>query len=433
MSLKEEILSLIEKGEGPTIDFKEKKFLNEPHKVAKTLSSFANHEGGKILMGVNDDGVIAEEKIDNQDIERIMTISSNNCKPPILPQVEIVHFDEGDVCYIHIPKAPLPIKANDRWYIRHGNTTRTMEFDEIKKYPAVEITPTSETIDIQSILSEESNNKTIYEDGRAVPYVESRMYKSDGATCIIYANTFNHFRGTTYYLEKSFPRITIDNLKKIIEKYYSIFQYDHHVAAFGISQGNYNWFGYGPLNFLDALENQDHRYVKMKNNGSYIHHREACCFIDELNDSIFYIHAQPNRKSRTDEKVTLDYLTVGFMFNNIPYDNIYRYFFKSIGSIPQFIDEVHEDLTVSREIDSEFTGDDYVIESFGFDRENWVCGMITSNFNKHTKTYTDKLIINLKNYHPLGEKRRYKASNVIYTEIPVGGFQAVIVNYKGNW
>jgi len=432
MSLKEEILGLIEKGEGSTVDFKEKKFLNEPQKVAKTLSSFANHEGGKVLMGVTDDGVIEREKIENKDVEKIMTISSNNCKPPILPEVEIVHFDEGDVCYIRIPKAPTPIKANERWYIRHGNTTRTMEFDEIKNYSTVEITPTSDAIDIESILNEVNNYKTIYEDGRAVPYVESRLYKPD-ASCIIYANTFNHFYGTTYYLEDSFPQVTIDDLRKIIEKYYSIFQFDHHVSAFGISQESCNWFGYGPLNFLNALENQDHRYAKMKNSGSYIHHREACCFIDELNDTIFFIHAQPNRKNRTDEKITLDYLTVGFMFNSIPYDNIYRDFFEGIGSTPQFIEEIHEDLTLLRKIESEFKGDDYVIETFGSDRGNWVCGMITTNSNRHIQTYTDKLILNLKDYHPLGIKHKYKASNVIFTKIPVGGFQAVIVNYKGNW
>jgi hypothetical protein len=432
MSLKEEILNLIEKGEGPTIDFKEKMFLNDPHKVAKTLASFANHEGGKVLMGVNDDGVIVGEKIENKDIERIMTISSNNCKPPILPQIEIVNFDKGDVCYIHIPKAPLPIKAHDRWYIRHGNTTRTMEFDELKKYLTIGINPTSETIDIKSVLSAENDSKTIYEDGRPVPYVESRVYKSNDAACIIYADTFNHFRGTTYCLEKSFPRITIDDLRRIIEKYYSIFQYNHNVSAFGISQGSYNWFGYGPLNFLKALENQDHRYSKMKKNESYIHHREACCFIDELNDSIFYIHAQPNHKRSADEKVTIDYLNVGFMFNNIPYDNIYRDFFEGIGSTPQFVDEIHEDLTFSRQIDSEFKGDDYVIESFGSDRDNWICGTIT-NFEKNIQKHTDKLIVNLKDYHPLGEKHKYKVSNVVYTKIPVGGFQAVIVNYKGNW
>lgn len=55
---------LIEAGENETLDFK--KEITDVNKIAKTIVSFANHKGGTILVGVNDDktlhGVNAEEE-----------------------------------------------------------------------------------------------------------------------------------------------------------------------------------------------------------------------------------------------------------------------------------------------------------------------------------------------------------------------------------
>ncbi|MFI5220060.1 MAG: helix-turn-helix domain-containing protein [Bacteroidia bacterium] len=55
---------LIETGENEMLDFK--KEITDVNKIAKTIVSFANHKGGTILVGVNDDktlhGVNAEEE-----------------------------------------------------------------------------------------------------------------------------------------------------------------------------------------------------------------------------------------------------------------------------------------------------------------------------------------------------------------------------------
>ncbi|WP_167880982.1 helix-turn-helix domain-containing protein [Methanococcoides sp. AM1] len=434
MSLEKEVLKLIENGENPAVEFKQKEFINKGQDVARTLSSFANYNGGKVLLGVTDDCKIEGVTIGNKDIERIMGSSSKNCHPPIEPEVKIVNFDEGDVAYINIPKARRPIKANEKWYIRHGNTTRTMELDELLNYPGIEITSVPNTIDIESILTRENNQHIIYEDSREVPYIESKTF-ADVGDCIIYANTFNHFYRKAYYLDKLLPRITINDLRKIIEKYYSIFQVNHNLSAFGICQEEYNWFGHGPLNFLDALEKQDHRYAKLKKNNRYIHHRESACFVDELDNAIFYIHAQPNSKRTADEEITLDYLTVGFVFSSIPYDNIYRDFFESIGFVPNFIEEVDEDLSSVELLQSDFKGDDYVIDNFERKNENWVCGLIgKKSDNRHIPTfYTDKILVNLNQYHLIEDKYKHKISRITSTKVPVGGFQALIVDYEGRW
>ena len=51
------IQQLIAKGESDILDFK--KTISSANKIAKTMSSFANHKGGTLLIGVNDNGTIS--------------------------------------------------------------------------------------------------------------------------------------------------------------------------------------------------------------------------------------------------------------------------------------------------------------------------------------------------------------------------------------
>lgn len=59
------IKSLIKSGEGETLDYK--LAINNPQKLARTLSAFANTSGGVILIGINDQrkiiGVDTEEEM----------------------------------------------------------------------------------------------------------------------------------------------------------------------------------------------------------------------------------------------------------------------------------------------------------------------------------------------------------------------------------
>ena len=58
------VRKMLDSGESEFLDFK--KEITSVHKIAKTISSFANCNGGKLLIGVNDDrtvcGIIPEEE-----------------------------------------------------------------------------------------------------------------------------------------------------------------------------------------------------------------------------------------------------------------------------------------------------------------------------------------------------------------------------------
>ena len=122
---------VLKAGEGETIDYK----LTIPNaaKIARTLTSFANHLGGTIAVGVRDDrhviGVDVEE-------EKFMLDQAANlhADPPLVLSYQVVYLppeepegDEIEVLLVHIPdsaqKPHYVIEKNgDRHlYIRQGD------------------------------------------------------------------------------------------------------------------------------------------------------------------------------------------------------------------------------------------------------------------------------------------------------------------------
>ncbi|VVB91953.1 Uncharacterised protein [uncultured archaeon] len=180
---------------------------------------------------------------------------------------------------------------------------------------------------------------------------------------------------------------------------------------------------------------QDIRYADSKKNKEYLHHREAACFIDELSDTIFYIHSQPNRKNKQDDLVTLDYVNIGFVFHNIPYNNVYYDFFEKIGSIPEFINEVNSPLTKFKKLKYTLKEEGYIIDDPTEEFGGWVSGVFTKNFKNNTITdiYNDKIIVNFRQQHEINDKCNYRLLGVAATTLPPGNFPAIVVNYIGDW
>ncbi len=92
---------LLEKGEGECLDYK--KEVSNESKIAKTMVSFANHKGGKLLIGVNDDrtinGISAEE-------EKFMLEKAAGffCKPEIPISMREWSVGKKTVLEVDIPK-----------------------------------------------------------------------------------------------------------------------------------------------------------------------------------------------------------------------------------------------------------------------------------------------------------------------------------------
>lgn len=72
------ITELVSQGEHVNQDFKY--IINDARKIARSLSAFANHSGGRLLIGVKDNGVIAGIRND-EDIYVVEQAADMFCRP----------------------------------------------------------------------------------------------------------------------------------------------------------------------------------------------------------------------------------------------------------------------------------------------------------------------------------------------------------------
>jgi hypothetical protein len=115
------IKQLIEEGEGPQLDFKFE--INDSRKIARTLVAFANTFGGRLLIGVKDNGRIAGIRSDE---EYYMLESSAHlyCRPPVSFKAKQWEIDGKTILEVSISRSSeLPHFArseNNKWlaYIR---------------------------------------------------------------------------------------------------------------------------------------------------------------------------------------------------------------------------------------------------------------------------------------------------------------------------
>ena len=99
-----EILKLIAQGEDSYTQFK--KNINNVDSLAQELIAFSNTLGGKLLIGVNDDGSI--EGLSADDVRRINNLLSNaasqNVKPAINPLTKTVMIGDKLILIIDVAK-----------------------------------------------------------------------------------------------------------------------------------------------------------------------------------------------------------------------------------------------------------------------------------------------------------------------------------------
>ncbi|MFD2581862.1 helix-turn-helix domain-containing protein [Pedobacter vanadiisoli] len=97
------IKSLILQGEGVMLDFK--KTITSTEKIAKSLVAFANNKGGKLLIGVADNGSIKGVKSEEEEKYMILTSAHQFCKPAIEPHFEEIYVDDKLVLVVNIPES----------------------------------------------------------------------------------------------------------------------------------------------------------------------------------------------------------------------------------------------------------------------------------------------------------------------------------------
>jgi predicted HTH transcriptional regulator len=99
------VKKLIFEGESLTVDFK--KTITSCEKIARTMVSFANNKGGKLLIGVSDDGTIKGVKSDDEERYMITKAAHLFSRPALDPTFEEVYFDDKLVLVVDTPASEL--------------------------------------------------------------------------------------------------------------------------------------------------------------------------------------------------------------------------------------------------------------------------------------------------------------------------------------
>ena len=118
---------LLRAGEGAKLEFKRDRL--RPKQLAREIVSFANMNGGRILLGVEDDGTVTGIERPNLQEWLMDTVVGAHVFPALVPDYEEVDTAAGTVAVVsvHMGTAkPYAVQRGDRqdFYLRYGNICR---------------------------------------------------------------------------------------------------------------------------------------------------------------------------------------------------------------------------------------------------------------------------------------------------------------------
>jgi predicted HTH transcriptional regulator len=115
MNIKKQVFE----GEGVSLDFK--KTITSCEKIARTMVAFANNKGGRLLIGVADDGTILGVKSEDEERYMITKAAHLYARPALEPVFEEVYFDNKLVLVVDTPESALKphyaLAEDGKWWV----------------------------------------------------------------------------------------------------------------------------------------------------------------------------------------------------------------------------------------------------------------------------------------------------------------------------
>lgn len=117
-----EYLAQIAQGEGQHLEFKRE--IDNPESIAGEIVAFANSEGGRLYLGVADDGTIVGCPDPARVSQALTNICRDRCRPPIVPGIETITLDDKTIVALDVVadlnrQKPYSTQGG-RFYIRVG-------------------------------------------------------------------------------------------------------------------------------------------------------------------------------------------------------------------------------------------------------------------------------------------------------------------------
>ena len=130
-----DVMEMIKLGEGWMVDFKEKP--PKPANFAATLVAFANHEGGTILLGVNDKGQVVGYQPTKEELDNILRSGRETCRPSINLGIEQFTIEGKNVVAVQVPQgSSIHMTTDGRCLVREGSENVGIESQKLKQLVA---------------------------------------------------------------------------------------------------------------------------------------------------------------------------------------------------------------------------------------------------------------------------------------------------------
>ena len=134
---KDELLMLIAQGEGSMLEFKSDEI--KPEKLAREIVALANLRGGRILLGVSDDGELTGWQKDKTEEWLMDAVIGENVRPRITPYYEELIINDKRVGVVAVPQGvvkPYAVQkhgSGDKILIRIGSICREASREQIMR------------------------------------------------------------------------------------------------------------------------------------------------------------------------------------------------------------------------------------------------------------------------------------------------------------
>ena len=107
----EPITELISDGESETVEFK--KSTSSVREGIETICAFANHRGGYLIFGVEDEGGVLGQSVTDDTLKNLANAIKLNTDPKLYPTVEKVEIQEKACIVVTVEESPLkPYQAS---------------------------------------------------------------------------------------------------------------------------------------------------------------------------------------------------------------------------------------------------------------------------------------------------------------------------------
>jgi ATP-dependent DNA helicase RecG len=121
-----DILAVIKNGESENVEFK--KSTASLREAIDSICAFANHKGGNLFFGVDNDGRIIGQQVSDDTLKNIANSVKLNTEPKLYPQIEKIEIRGKTCIFVKVDESPLkPHLSYGRAFIRVGTTNQRLD------------------------------------------------------------------------------------------------------------------------------------------------------------------------------------------------------------------------------------------------------------------------------------------------------------------